>query len=98
MGPRFGRVEFPLKGGRLDYIAQRTAAALVYQRHQHMINLFPLAPAGSRDRTPVVLSCPRLQHHPLDEIRYDLLGLLSDLNRQELQQFAQLVKTKTLFP
>jgi anti-sigma factor RsiW len=53
----FANDGFPLMGGRLDVLAGRTAAALVYSRRKHVVNVFvvtgpeanpALAPSGER--------------------------------------------------
>jgi anti-sigma factor (TIGR02949 family) len=89
--------EFPLVGGRLDYLMDRPVAALVYGRNQHRINLF-------------IWPAPREGEHNLTALSrrgYNLLtwnrgGMtywaVSDLNPHELQQFAQIVQTQALLP
>jgi anti-sigma factor RsiW len=80
--------EFPLIGGRLDYIAGHSAAALVFQRHKHIINLF-IWPARENDQKPA--SSASLQGYNV--IHWSEAGMtfwaVSDLNEKELMEFVR---------
>ena len=66
--------EFPLIGGRLDYIGGRSVAALVFHRNKHVINLFTW-PENEKDSKPAAsASHSGLQCHPLVKRRHDVLG------------------------
>jgi anti-sigma factor RsiW len=75
---------FPLLGGRMEYFEGHAAAALVYGRRKHIINLFtwPQAkPASARDDT-------RNGYH-LESWSANGMAFwaVSDLNEDELRQF-----------
>ena len=83
---------FTLVGGRLDYLAGRPAAALVYQRRQHVINLFVFpaqdgAPGGGGT---LVIQGYNVVHWNRSGMTF---WAVSDLNPSELQEFAQLLQS-----
>jgi anti-sigma factor RsiW len=82
---------FPLIGGRLDYLGGRSVAALVYQRHQHYINLFIWPSNGTQEKEE---SSTRLQGYNLVHWKGGSMECwaVSDLNEGELRQFADLVQ------
>ena len=77
---------FPLQGARLDYVGGKQVAVLVYQRRQHVIDVY-VSPgdaesgAFARDGFNVV-------HVARGGMRY---ALVSDLNRNELLDLARLL-------
>src|SRR5262249_17746421 len=85
-------VGFPLVGGRLDYLDGRPAAALVYQRRQHTINVFVAADGASPDR-PAEERSVRGFH-----VRHWTGGgmafwAVSDVNDAELSAFVRAFRT-----
>ena len=80
--------EFPLIGGRLDYIGGRSVAALIFHRNKHVINLF-IWPANEKDSKPVASAS--IQGYNV--IHWTNAGMTfwaaSDLNEMELMEFAQ---------
>jgi anti-sigma factor RsiW len=81
---------YPLVGGRLDYIDGRPVAALVYQRRKHLINLFVWPVAAHDERA---LSLTRQGYHFIHWIDSNTnYWAVSDLNMEELDEFAKLVK------
>jgi len=75
---------FPLLGGRLDYIAGRSVATLVYGRRKHLIDVFiwPSHTGAGGNRSA----------QGYNVVRWTQAGMsfvaVSDLNKAELDQFA----------
>jgi anti-sigma factor RsiW len=80
---------FRLTGGRLDYLGGRAVAAMVFQRRQHVINLFvwPSSHAEAAGLTGLARNGFNLEHWSVDGLEY---WAVSDLNAAELQDFARL--------
>jgi len=82
---------FALIGGRLDYLAGRPVAALVYQRRLHVINLMLWPAPGEPDRP--LTTATRQGYHLLHWTRDGMINwAVSDLNEGEMKQFVGLVQ------
>jgi anti-sigma factor RsiW len=83
---------FPLLGGRLDYVASRNVAVLVYRHRQHIINLM-IWPARDGDVAAPEKAATRQGHNILywhqDGMSY---WAISDLNTADIAAFAKLVR------
>jgi anti-sigma factor RsiW len=79
---------FPLLGGRLEYLEGHPAAALIYGRRNHTINVFtwPSVPVGGVEQT-------RNGYH-LESWYSDGMTFwaVSDLNEEELRDFVRLYR------
>ncbi len=80
---------FPLLGGRLEYFQGHPAAALIYGRRNHVINLFTwpsTAPAAAGHET---VNGYHLDHWHANGMAF---WAVSDLNETELSQFVSLYR------
>jgi anti-sigma factor RsiW len=77
---------FPLTGGRLDYVAGRPVAALVYARGQHTINVFVWSEASDVVRSPDARAIRgfHVRHWTHGGMSY---WAVSDVNDADLDQF-----------
>ena len=85
---------FPLVGGRLDYLDNRPVAALVYRRHEHIINLFiwPLTHTSNAETTMATIQ----GYHVISWTRAGMTyWAVSDLNLSEFQEFVHLIQMGT---
>ena len=81
-------IGFPLVGGRLDYVRGRPAAALVYQRQRHTINVF-VSPALNDMFSQASVQNLRgfhVRHWVHDRMSF---WAVSDLNEAELTRFCE---------
>lgn len=83
---------FTLIGGRLDYIDGKPAAAIVYRRRVHVINLFVMQNLGG------TLPAAQLEtFQGFNTLRWNDQGLsllaVSDLNQEELREFGAKFET-----
>jgi anti-sigma factor RsiW len=82
---------FSLVGGRLEYLGEKRAAAIVYRYRQHVINVFVWPSAPSHDH-----SIRAATHRGYNSAKFASDGmsywLVSDLNPDDLRKLATLLQ------
>jgi anti-sigma factor RsiW len=85
---------FRMVGGRLEYLAGRSVAVLVYQRREHVINLFiwPAQSEAGSNETMLTRQGYHLGHWQASGMNF---WVVSNLNSEELQEFVRAVRLQT---
>lgn len=89
--PDLSRDGFVLVGGRLEVMQQQRAAALVYKRGDHVINLFIAEDGAAASEDSSQSRGYNLISWSDHKLSY---WAVSDLNVRELSKFAQLIRTR----
>ena len=83
---------YPLVGGRLDYVGGHRAAAMVYRRDKHVINLFAFVSDDRSDTAP-----KEDFRSGFNVVRWRMGGLtyvaVSDVEAAQLMAFARMVES-----
>jgi anti-sigma factor RsiW len=87
--PRLDSAGFPLVGGRLDYVAGRSIAAVIYMRRQHIINVFSWPASGTSAQQPQ-LSTEKGYHLVQWRDGAEQFWAVSDLSVPDLELFVSL--------
>jgi anti-sigma factor RsiW len=92
-----GAAGFPLVGGRLDYLDNRSVAAVVYRRREHIINLFifPVEHAARTLPTSETWKGYNIVHWTKSGMAY---WAVSSVSSAELERFAQLLREESPAP
>jgi|SRR5580765_5584630 len=86
----FAAADYPLVGGRLDYLQGHPVAALVYTHRKHIINVFEWPIAGARDELAAAVT--ERGYHVIRSTHAGMAcWLVSDLNAAELTAFARML-------
>jgi|SRR5579872_2252849 len=83
----FASQGFPLIGGRLEYLMDRPVAALVYQRRQHIINVFTWPASTTKTERPFARNGYVALHWNHGSMTF---WAVSDISSMELAQFESL--------
>jgi mycothiol system anti-sigma-R factor len=86
--------DFPLVGGRLDYLEGRQVAALVYQRRKHFINVFVWPDTRGSSSTQTIQ--PQQGYNMMRWSRGGFqFWAVSDVSAQDLAEFVRLLQART---
>jgi len=83
---------FDLVGGRLDYIGAQPVAVLVYKRRAHLIDVFVWPVEAQKTGQTLVHDGFNIERFARNGMSF---WLVSDLNRNELDDFARLLAAAT---
>lgn len=86
---------FELAGGRLDYVGGRSVAVLVYKRRQHVVDVFVWPSDGDTIERTTTREGFNIEHFARHGMSF---WLVSDLNRNELGDLAELLAEHSAAP